>query len=115
MTLPRTLELRLAHRPFGPKEVLIYYDGPVLMWLDTADGVFLAVALPADAGKWPFLLVKLDTYARRNLEAGVLTLRNAYTAADAVWHLPDYDADVLVAHRLEAIPEHWLPGDVGLN
>jgi hypothetical protein len=110
-----TLELNVAHRPFGPDEVLLYYDGPVLMWLDTPQERYLAVSLPDDGGRWPFLLVGLSSKEQQQLESGALTLRRAYTNAVAVWLLPDYDAEVLLAHRLEEVPEHWLPGDVGLT
>lgn len=109
-----TLELNVEQRPTGPAEVLIYYDGPALMWLDTPHQRYLAVALPDDAGRWPFLLVGLSAAEQQQVESGTLTLRCAYTNAEAVWLLPDYDADVLTAHRIENLPEHWLPGDVGL-
>jgi hypothetical protein len=115
MSIADVIELNVEHRPFGPDEVLLYYDGPVLMWLDTPQGRYLAVSLPDDGGRWPFLVVELNSAEQQKLESGALTLRHAYTNAEAVWLLPDYDAEVLVAHRLDEIPEHWLPGDVGLR
>lgn len=115
MHKPDTLELNLKHRPIGPDEVLIYYDGPVLMWLDTLQARYLAVSLPDDGGRWPFLLVELNADEQLRLESGELTLRRAYTNAKSVWLLPDYDAEVLIAHPVENLPEHWMPGDVGLR
>lgn len=109
------LLLELTHRPFGPDEVLVFYDGPQLMWLTGMATRYLAVALPEDAGRWPFLLVALAESAQQSLDAGSMTLRQAFTTCGAVWLLPDYDAEVLVAHRMHHVPEDWLPGDVPLR
>jgi hypothetical protein len=108
------LVLELEHRPIGPDEVLLYYDGPQLMWLKTASSRYLAVALPQDAGRWPFLLVALTDTAQHALETGALSLRRAFTENGPVWVLPDYDAEVLRAHRIHPVPGDWLPGDVPL-
>ena len=111
-----TLHLALNHdqRPFGGASVLVYYDGPQLFWLPCQDRRLLAFALPS-GGRWPFLVVELNSAQADAVEANQLTLRGACLTATAKWLMPDYDAPELVLTPLDQIPEDWLPGDVMLG
>lgn len=109
--------LQFLHKPFGPDEVLYFYDGPVMMWLETAQARYLAVALPEDAGRWPFLLVELDPAAQGAVTSGALTARQAYTGTWPLYLVEDYgdlDDSPVKARRLSVVPESWLPGDVAI-
>jgi hypothetical protein len=112
-----TLQIALAHdqRPFGGMDVLVYYDGPQLFWLPFNGRRLLALSLPNDAGKWPFLVVELTDTQAQDLEGNRLTVRAACLAAQARWVMRDYDAQPLVLEPLDTVPADWLPGDVLLN
>jgi len=109
------VSLQFLRKPFAPDEVLYFYDGPVMMWLDTSHARYLAVALPADAGRWPFLLVELDDAAQAAVTSGSITARQAYTGPWPLYLVEDYgdlDDSPVMARRLISAPESWLPGDV---
>ncbi|MBU9200442.1 hypothetical protein KTD31_03615 [Burkholderia multivorans] len=112
-----TWHLSIPHdkRPFCGPDVLCYYDGPLLFWLPVEGRRLLAVALPDEAGHWPFLVVEVTDAQALALESNQLTLRAAVLAAGARWHLRDYDAETLVLESLDSVPEAWLPGDVMLK
>lgn len=101
-------------RPFCGPDVLFYYDGPLLFWLPVEGRRLLAVALPDDAGHWPFLVVETTNEQALALEENRLTLQAAVLAAEAKWHLRDFGAETLALEPLDTIPEAWLPGDVML-
>ena len=112
-----TLNLALPHdkRPFCGPDVLAYYDGPQLFWLPAEGRRLLAVGLPDDAGRYPFLVVEMTEAQAQAVAGNRITLRAACLAGTAKWVMRDYDADVLVLEPLDAIPEAWLPGDVLLR
>lgn len=112
-----TLQIPIPHsqRPFGPEETLVYYDGPQLFWLPVPEpGHWLCFGLPPDAGRWPFLVARLKVTQAEALQANTLTVRQACLAAEALYLMPDYDAEVLELHPLSTVLGHWLPGDVFL-
>ncbi|KWA83824.1 hypothetical protein WL29_20890 [Burkholderia ubonensis] len=112
-----TLNLAIPHekRPFDGPDVLVYYDGPQLFWLPYEGRRLLAVALPTEAGRCPFLVVELTEDQAQAVEGNRITMRAACLAAQAKWVMPDYGAENLVFVPLDAIPEAWLPGDVLLR
>jgi hypothetical protein len=112
-----TWHLSIPHdkRPFCGPDVLCYYDGPLLFWLPVEGRRLLSVALPDEAGRWPFLVVEVTDEQALALESNQLTLRAAVLAAGEKWHLRDYDAETLVLEPLDSVPEAWLPGDVMLK
>jgi hypothetical protein len=112
-----TVNLAIPHdqRPFCGSEVLFYYDGPQLFWLPCEGRRLLAVALPDEAGHWPFLVVELTEEQAQAVEGNRVTMRAVCLAGKAQWVMRDYDADSLALEPLEVIPEEWLPGDVLLR
>ena len=110
-----TLAIPSDQRPFCGPQVLCYYDGPLLFWLPCDGRRLLAVALPDDAGRWPFLVVELTDEQAQAVEGNRITMRCACLSAMAQWVMRDYDADSLVLEPLAVIPEQWLPGDVLLR
>jgi hypothetical protein len=112
-----TLTLAIPHdqRPFCGLDVLFYYDGPLLFWLPCDGRRLLAVALPDDAGRWPFLVVELTEEQAQAVEGNRVTMRAACLAGKAQWVMRDYDNASLVLEPLDVIPEEWLPGDVLLR
>jgi hypothetical protein len=113
-----TLNIAIQHdkRPFCGSDVLFYYDGPLLFWLPCEGRRLLAVALPVEAGKWPFLVVELSEEQAQDLEGNRVTLRAVCLACKAKWLMRDYGADSLALEPLEGVlPEEWLPGDVLLR
>ena len=106
--------LSLERRPFAGEGVLCYYNGPMLMWLDSGMDRYLAVALDDSAGPWPFLLARLDADAQEDLLAGRMTLRDAFTGRWPRLLLRDYGAPSLVVEPVDDVPEDWMPGDVCL-
>lgn len=109
-----TLTIPHNERPFSGGAVLVYYDGPMLFWLPVAGQHWLAMALPAGAGKWPYLVMELPQAQAEALWANQLTLLAAVRAAERCWLMPDYGADQLVLSLVTEIPVDWLPGDVCL-
>lgn len=115
-----TVELNIPKecRPTSPESTLLYYDGPQLFWLAAAHGYrYLAISIEGllDA-PWPFLVVKVTSYAAKRLEAGELTLRRAVLEGEACYLLADYGAETLVLTGIVGqIPEEWLPGDAVLS
>jgi hypothetical protein len=112
---PLELTIPCDRRPFCGPDVLCYYDGPLLFWLPCEERRLLAVALPDDAGRWPFLVVELTEEQAQAVEGNRVTLRAVCLAGRAQWVMRDYDAASLTFEPLEAIPEEWLPGDVLLR
>lgn len=110
-----TLAIPHEQRPFGGDDVLIYYDGPLLFFLPVPEQRLLAIALPADAGTCPFLVVELTEEQARAMLANEVTLRSVVLAASGAWFMPDYGADSLVLEPRTSIPQAWLPGDVRLQ
>jgi hypothetical protein len=103
-------------RPYCGSDVLCYYDGPQLFWLPCEGRRLLAVALPDDAGQWPFLVVELTEEQAQNLEGNRVTLLAVCLACKAKWHMRDYGADTLVLEPLSGpLSDDWLPGDVLLR
>jgi hypothetical protein len=114
---PLHIHLEPSARPFSGPEVLAYYDGPLLFWLPHPVFRLLAVALPGDAGHWPFLIVHVSESDAQALEANKLTLRRAVLGAEAHYLLRDYDAPSLLLEPMlpEQLPEAWLPGDLPIH
>lgn len=96
--------------------MLYFCDGPLVMLLDSNNDeyVCLAVALPEDAGKWPFLIAEVTPGVAQALRDNAITLRRAVVEAVRWFLLPDYDADNLAPQHLLGMPEEWMPGDVPL-
>lgn len=104
------LTISLRERPFDGPEVLVFHDGPALMWLPAGDaqGRLLALALPEDAGPYPFLVARLATETAAALEAGRIDLREAFLSSSC-FLLPDYGAEDLVLQPVSSPPDDWLP------
>lgn len=111
-------------RPFSEEPaVLDYYDGPLLMVLASPLwGDLLALALPDEAGPWPFLLapatpdqVAAVTQHLRDIWTDVTPakgrgMRTHFLEAEKVYLLRDYGAQDLVASPVNhPLPEDWLP------
>lgn len=109
------LDIPRAERPFGGADVLAYYDGPLLMWLPHAQQRLLAIALPDEAGIWPFLVAQLDDDLASQLVGNRLTVRAAVLRATQHYFIHDYGAERLELRPLRVIPQEWLPGDVTLQ
>ncbi len=129
------LDVPRSRRPYASSEVLDYYDGPLLFWLpETAlahgellsgasyASVFgarklLVLALPEDAGDWPFLVAAVEPKMASAMEANKVTLLDAMQSAIPAGHcylMRDYGADLLELQPLTEVLDDWLPGDVSL-
>lgn len=107
------ITLTIPLSPNNPEgaDVLMYYDGPLVMWLPHEALRLLAIALPDEAGPWPFLVVQLTHEQASALENGTLTLKGAVVASGARYLLKEFGTKVLEMALLSAVPEEWLPGD----
>lgn len=102
------LDVPRSQRPYGPDETLAYYDGPLLFWLPAPGQHLLAIALPEDAGPWPFLVCQLSQAAAADVRLGAL--RGIVCAAEAWFLMRDYGAPLLELEPVAELPEEWLPG-----
>lgn len=106
------LDIPTNQRPCSPDQVLVFYDGPLIFWLPAPDRRLLAMALPDEAGPWPYLVSDMPAEIVTALETGALDLRQAVLASKN-YFLADYWASVLLLELLTEVPrEEWLP-DVG--
>lgn len=103
-----TLALPRNQRPFSAESVLSYYDGPLIFWLPWPGRKLLAIALPDEAGPYPFLVLETTEDRALAFESGQLSAKELYLAAQDAWLLPDYGADVLVLEPLKSVPDNWL-------
>ncbi|MEX3983732.1 hypothetical protein AB4Y45_32640 [Paraburkholderia sp. EG287A] len=122
MTTDTREPITLTHMPTSESpETLLYYDGPVLLWLPVTGRRLLAYALPDEPGAesgWrsPFIVIEMDEAAAARVSAGTEDLRTATLAADTRYYLPDlYASELVLLRRHEPLPEDWLPGDLRLT
>lgn len=101
--------------PYSGEGVLCFYDGPLLLWLPHASLKLLAVALPEEAGTWPFLVAELSGEQAEMLLVSQLTLQGAVLAAERCYFLENYGAMSLQLAPILVVPDSWLPGDVYLS
>lgn len=101
------LDIPPAQRPYGPNGTLIFYDGPQLLWLPVLDQHLLAIALPDDAGPWPFLVCRVHDEVVPTLT--LAGLRAIVLGAEAWYLLRDYGAPELILDSLAEVPEEWRP------
>jgi hypothetical protein len=106
--------LQLVNLPCSADEVLYYCNGPQVFWLPHPELLLLAVALPDEAGSWPFLVVEMAADAAKALETNRLTLLAAVQGGARHYLLADFNAEILALQPLPAVPPAWLPGDVTL-
>jgi hypothetical protein len=102
------IDLPKEQRPFDQDAVLMYYDGPMLFWLPVPGKRMLAIALPDDAGRWPFLVSELREATVVALQSQESDLRQAVLSG-INFLLTNYGADVLMLEPLTEVPEDWLP------
>lgn len=129
--LPLILDVRRSQRPYTSSEVLAHNDGPLLFWLPATALVhgellsgasyasvfgerkLLVLALPDDAGDWPFLVSAVEPQMASALDANEVPLIKAVQSAIPTGHcylLKDYGADLLELQPLKEVPADWLPG-----
>lgn len=140
MTAPTSASL-MPHIPrnertFAGDDCLVYYDGPLLMWLPTMMAPhlqghrLLALAIAEDSLEpgwlaqgehaWPFLVATLSVDDANAMLNDQKTLLATVLSARA-WHIiPRYDAPTLswiavTREQLEQRGSDWLPGDAMLN
>lgn len=108
---PRVVTLPKSERPYLPDDSLVYYDGPLVLWLAIDGLLYLAIALPeSEDAPWPFLLAEVSPAQQALVNAGALPLRTAVLQSPALYYLPDYWADLLVLSPAPNPPaEAWLP------
>lgn len=133
MTLPH---IPRQERTFAGDDCLVYYDGPLLMWLptmgspDLAGCRLLAVAIAEDAIEpswlpegehaWPFLVATISLEDARAMMGNRKTLRETVLSARS-WHIiPRYDAETInwievTGEQVMARGDDWLPGDAMLD
>ncbi len=113
----QTLSLVSRPQSYADGGVLNYYDGPLLMILESTDGSrYLASALAeGEEGPWPFFLTDLAPEIEEMLQGNEMTLRDAVEQGRAWWLLPDYGAEVLTVTPVDEVPDDWLPEDVLLG
>lgn len=121
MTTDARERITLTHMPTSASpETLLYYDGPVLLWLPVPGRRLLAYALPDEpaGNSWrsPFIVVELNESAAARVSAGSEGLRAAVLSAATRYYLPDlYASELELLRRDDPLPEDWLPGDLRLN
>ncbi len=112
---PLSLALARSERPYSGEHVLYYYDGPLLFWLPHPELKLLAVALPEEAGPWPFLVASVGAEQAQALLFNKLTLQRTVLTSQANFLMADYGAETLELIPLDVVPPQWLPGDVCLT
>lgn len=112
--MTRLLQIPHEQRPFDGEGVLIFYDGPQLLWLPVEGSRLLALGLPPEAGACPYLVAELTEDQAQALLRNEVTLRSLYQTA-TLWLLADYGADELTLEPVLYVSEDWLPGDVRLQ
>lgn len=103
-------------RPYSPAETLLYYDGPLVFFLQAQGTKYLAVALPESSrSPFPMLLTEITPEQACAIEAGKLRIRAAVEQGKAWFHLDDYDAPELELTRMSEVPAAWMPGDIDIT
>jgi hypothetical protein len=87
-------EIADINRPYDPADVLLYYDGPLLMWSPIPNRHLLALALMDDGvGVWPFLVVEVFQESADALMGNRLTRLPAVQSAQSKYLLRDFRAE----------------------